>query len=145
MTKHSGRAPVSSTDVPPVTVLVIGSGLRDVCGDQAALGLRFIEDAATAPKYRLLVVDEAFAALVEDTNGGASVTGEIVEVSAGRWAEIVAGEPECIAFESVELSDGRSILAAVGDRDRILETATDITEFGSFAAYRATLERPPPA
>jgi len=78
---------------------------------------------------------------VEDEAAGAAVTGELVEVDSGRWAEIVATEPDGILPAPVELSDGRSALAAFSDPDRVADRATDITSFGGFAAYRASLER----
>ena len=116
-------------------LLAIGSALRAVCGDQAALGLTFVEEAWTAPRYRLYSVDGSHAALVEDAAGGASVRGEIVEIDDDRWGEILASEPPGITQAQVELADGRHVSGAVGDLAMLGDRARDITAFGDFAAY----------
>ena len=117
-------------------LLAIGSALREVCGDQAALGLTFVEEARTAPKYRLYAIDDSHAALVEDEQHGISVPGEIVEIPDERWEEILASEPPAVTQAPVELDDGRVVTAAVGDpEDAAFAHAVDITEYGGFAAY----------
>ena len=118
-------------------LLAIGSALREICGDQAALGLTFVEEAQTAPKYRLYSIDDdRHAALVEDEEHGISVPGEIVEIPDDRWQEILASEPPAVTQAPVELEDGRVVTAAVGDpEDPAFRRARDITEYGGFAAY----------
>ena len=116
-------------------ILAIGSALREVCGDQAALGLTFVEEARTAPKYRLYSIDDRHAALVEDEQHGISVPGEIVEIADDCWEEIRARAPPGVTQAPVELSDGRVVTAAFGDPEQIAAGAREITEFGGFAAY----------
>ena len=116
-------------------ILAIGSALRAICADQAALGLTFVEEAWTAPKYRLYSVDGTHAALVEDETGGVSVRGEIVDVDDGRWDEILASEPPGITQAPVELADGRVVSGAVGDLGQLAGRAVDISAFGDFAAW----------
>src|SRR5216684_2130843 len=99
--------------------LVIGSALRAVCEDQTALGLTFVEEAWTAPRYRLYSVDDSHAALVEDAEKGVSVRGELVDVADDRWEEILASEPPGITQKSVELLDGRLVMAAFGDPEQV--------------------------
>jgi gamma-glutamylcyclotransferase (GGCT)/AIG2-like uncharacterized protein YtfP len=118
-----------------VLLLVIGSALREVCGDQAALGLRFVEEAATTSKYRLFSLHDRFAALVETPSGGISVPGELVEIDDARWPELLATEPEGIHPGPVELADGRVITAALGDEAYLTEHGLEITEHGGFLAY----------
>jgi hypothetical protein len=119
-------------------LLAVGSALREVCGDQAALGLTFVEEAQTAPKYRLYSIGDTHAALVEDAEHGISVPGEIVEIPDKRWDEILAGEPPGVTQAPVELDDGRVISAAIGDPER-MKDAREITEYGGFAAYLRAL------
>jgi hypothetical protein len=120
-------------------VLVIGSALREVCGDQAALGLEFVAEARTAPRYRLYSLEDRWAALVPAEEGGISVPGELVELPEGRWEEILATEPPGITPGPVELEDGRMVTAALGDPAYLDEHGLEITEHGGFAAYlRAT-------
>jgi hypothetical protein len=118
-----------------VLLLVIGSALREVCGDQAALGLTFLAEARTAPRYRLFALDDRFAALVEDPAGGIAVPGELVEVPDERWADLAATEPEGITPGPVELEDGRTVTAALGDPGYLASHGVEITEHGGFAAY----------
>lgn len=120
-------------------VLVIGSALRSQGFDQEAAGLRFIEEARTAPRYRLYSLEERWAALVPVEKGGVSVEGELVEVSDERWLEIVASEPPGIVPGPIELDDGREVTAALGDPVHMERHAVEITEHGSFAAYLASL------
>jgi hypothetical protein len=116
-------------------LLVIGSALREVCGDQAALGLRFLREARTAPRYRLFALDDRFAALVPSAASGISVPGELVELDDARWDEILATEPEGIEPGPVELDDGSTVTAALGDEAFLAEHGVEITGHGGFAAY----------
>jgi hypothetical protein len=126
-------------------LLVIGSALREVCGDQAALGLRFLEEARTAPRYRLFSLDDRHAALIETAEGGISVPGELVEIADERWPELLASEPEGIVPGPIELEDGRSSTAALGDADFFVDHGVEITAFGGFAAYLRSIGKLPPA
>jgi gamma-glutamylcyclotransferase (GGCT)/AIG2-like uncharacterized protein YtfP len=123
-------------------LLVIGSALREVCEDQAALGLTFVEEAWTAPRYRLYSVDDSHAALVEDAEKGVSVRGELVHVADDRWEEILASEPPGITQKSVELLDGRLATSAFGDSEQMEIRGREITAFGDFAAYLRALRTP---
>ena len=115
--------------------MVIGSALRSMGFDQEAAGLTFIEEARTAPNYRLYSLDERWAALVPTDEGGVSVAGELVEVSDERWPEILASEPPGIVPGPIQLDDGREATAALGDPELMALEAVEITEFGSFAGY----------
>jgi hypothetical protein len=126
-----------------VLLLVIGSALREVCEDQAALGLRYIEEARTAPRYRLFALDDSHAALVETADGGISVPGELVELDDARWPEILASEPEGIDPGPVELEDGRLVTAALGDPGFFADHGVEITAHGGFAAYLRAAGRLP--
>ena len=116
-------------------ILVIGSALRELGVDQAALGLTFLEETRTAPRYRLFAIDDRFAALVEVDEGGISVPGELVEVPDELLEAILASEPEGVTQAPVELVDGRVVNAATGDPAVLARTGRDITAYGGFAAY----------
>jgi gamma-glutamylcyclotransferase (GGCT)/AIG2-like uncharacterized protein YtfP len=118
-----------------VRILAIGSALRAICADQAALGLTFVEEAWTAPKYRLYSIDDSHAALVEDAATGVSVRGELVDVDESRWEQVLASEPPGVTQAPIELADGRVVTAATGDPARMSEAARDISAYGDFAAY----------
>jgi hypothetical protein len=116
-------------------VLVIGSALREISGDQTRFGMTYIAGARTAPKYRLYALEERWAALVEEAESGSSVEGELVHIPDDRWAEVAASEPRGIAPGPVELEDGRLVTAALGDPEYLRDHGEDITEFGSFPSY----------
>jgi gamma-glutamylcyclotransferase (GGCT)/AIG2-like uncharacterized protein YtfP len=115
-------------------LLVIGSALRDLCSDQAALGLHFLEPARTAPRYRLYSIDDRYAVLSEDEEAGAAIAGELVEVAEERLEELLASEPAGVVQAPVELEDGRVASAAFA-QPGALAGAREITAYGGFAAY----------
>ena len=117
--------------------LVIGSALRSVSNAQAEHGLRFLEEARTAPRYRLYSLEDRWAALVPDDERGIAVPGELVEVADELWDSIVATEPPGIVPGPVELEDGRMVTAALGDEAYLDRHGKDITSYGGFAAYLA--------
>jgi hypothetical protein len=119
-----------------VKLLVIGSGLREICGDQPALGLMYLEAVRTAPRYRLYSIDDAYAVLVEDRMEGAAIAGELVEVADDRLAELVASEPPGVVQAPVELEDGRVVSAACAQTGALSGSVVEITAYGGFAAYR---------
>ena len=116
-------------------ILVIGSALREVCGDPAALGLTFLEEVSTAPRYRLYAIGDRYAALVEVAEGGISVPGELAELPDELLDEILAGEPPGVTQGPAELADGRVVSCAFGDPAVLADKARDITAWGGFAAY----------
>jgi gamma-glutamylcyclotransferase (GGCT)/AIG2-like uncharacterized protein YtfP len=120
-------------------LLVIGSALRSLGVDQGALGLTFREETRTAPRYRLYAVADRYAALLEDAAEGRSIAGELVEVDDARFGEILALEPPGITQGPVVLADGRIVSGAIGDPSRMAADGLEITRFGGFAAFRASL------
>lgn len=116
-------------------VFVAGSGLRDVCGDQAALGLTFIRAARTAPRYRLYSIDDRFAALVEVDDGGVSVSGELCDLADDRAAVLLRDEPAGVEQRQVVLEGGETALGPVATTDMLPHGARDISSHRGFAAY----------
>lgn len=122
-------------------ILVIGSALREVSDAQAELGLTFLEEAATAPRYRLYAVAGGFAALVEDASGGISVPGELVEIPDDLLPKILASEPAGVTQSPVELADGRRVSAATVDLAAAGDDVVDITGWGGFAPWWRAQQR----
>ena len=118
-------------------ILVIGSALREVSDAQAELGLTFLEETATAPRYRLYAVATGFAALVEAESGGLAVPGELVDVPDDLLPRILASEPAGVTQAPVELADGRIVSAAVVDLAAVDADVVEITAWGGFAAWRS--------
>ena len=91
------------------------------------------------------MVENRYAALVEDQDGGISVPGELVEVDDNRWVEIVADAPHGVTFGLVELADSRQAIAAIGDPEHLSRHGQGITSYGGFAAFARDRDRPPAA
>jgi gamma-glutamylcyclotransferase (GGCT)/AIG2-like uncharacterized protein YtfP len=121
-----------------VKILVIGSALRSVSDDAERMGMTFLEEAQTAPRYRLYALEDRWAALVADEEHGTAIAGELYEFPPERFEDIVGSEPPGITQGQVELADGRRVHAAVGDPAVLDEQGVDITSYGGFAAYLAT-------
>jgi hypothetical protein len=118
-----------------VQILVIGSALRAVSTAQEDLGLTFVEEATTAPRYRLYAVGGGFAALVEAASGGIAVPGEVVDVPDDLLPTILASEPAGVTQAPVALADGRVVSAATVDLALVEADTVDITAWGGFAAW----------
>ena len=118
---------------------MLGGLLSEVCDDQAALGLRLLGPARTAPRYRLWLLEERFGVLGHAGTGGASIPGELCEIDEADWARLLLDEPAGVVVEDVLLEDGRRAAAGFGEPAVLAERGTDITSHGGFAAYwRAT-------
>lgn len=116
-------------------VFVIGSGLREVCGDQATLGLSFIREARTAPIYRLYEIEERFAALLQVAEGGISVPGEICSIDVENVEEFLQGEPEGLQLMPVMLDDKTTVLGSVSTLETLPQRSSDISGYGSFETF----------
>lgn len=122
-------------------MLIIGSALRKVCGDQQALGLTFIRETRTAPKYRLYEVNRQFTALVEVAEGGVIIAGELCHLSREDFEILLKREPNGLHQDYVELEDGGKVLCAVSTLEALPPHATDISEYGNFVDYLASLQK----
>jgi len=129
-----------------VLFLVIGSSLRSNGFDQAAAGMTFVADVKTKACYHLYSLDDKYAALIPVAEGdstGVSVSGELVVISEAKLERIRASEPDGIVPGCVILDDGREVVGALGDIVVMRAKAIDITSFGSFAKYKASLTKLP--
>jgi hypothetical protein len=124
---------------PTHLILVIGSGL--VAGEAKRLGLRPLSKARTAPRFRLLSIEDRWAAIVRADEGGIAVDGLLCEVPAELWEPLVAGEPAGVTQEPVELADGRKGVTAAFADARAQADADDISSYGGFLAYLAVRDR----
>jgi hypothetical protein len=96
----------------------------------------------TAARYRFHAVDGRYPAL-EDLGpgpahpGGAAVEGEVYDLSYAQLREVLLpGEPDGLELGVVELADGSGSLAMVLRREHVALPLTDISQLGSWRAYR---------
>lgn len=98
-------------------------------------GARFVEAAQTAPRYRLLFVDGLWPALVE-AEDGVSIAAELYDCSEELLAHLAGVEPPGWERAPLELADGRTVEAFLGDRD-VAARGGDVSSHGSWAAFVA--------
>ena len=107
-------------------------------------GAPLVARTTTARRYRFHAVDGRYPALEDVGVGGAAVEGEVYDLSYEQLREVLLpGEPDGLELGVVELADGSGSLAMVlrrpypNDTTPKLPPLTDISELGSWRAYRA--------
>jgi allophanate hydrolase len=103
-------------------------------------GGSLVEEVSTAPRYRLYALDTVppKPGLVRVEEPGSAILGEIWRLPAAGFGSFVAGIPAPMAIGQVLLEDGRSVSGFLVE-PAALATARDITGFGGWRAYRASL------
>lgn len=101
----------------------------------------FIAEAQTAAKYRFFSIRDEFPGIVPvGSEHGASIRGELFDVPLEVLRDrFLPDEPPELELGVIELADGTATLSMVlraAERDR----HTDITEHGSWRAYRESLK-----
>ena len=96
-------------------------------------GARLVERTWTAPRYRLFLVDGRWPALLEDERGH-SIECELYECSEELLERLTRVEPPGWNRAPLELEDGRTVEAFVGD-PALATRGVDVSEHGSWAAF----------
>jgi len=128
-----------------IALAVVGAHLSGMPlnGELKSFGARLLEQAATAPDYRLFALAGTKPAKpgllrVADGDGGA-VEVELWALSAAAFGRFVAAVPPPLSIGTLRLSDGREA------KGFLLEAAAtagarDITRFGGWRAYVKEME-----
>jgi allophanate hydrolase len=122
--------------VPVPFFVIYGTFMRGQPGHANLEGARFVEPVQTAPRCRLFEVDGRWPALVEDDDG-VSIVAELYEIEPAHLARLAEIEPPGWNRTPIELSDGRTVDAFVGDPE-LRARGTDVSGHGGWAAYRAS-------
>ncbi len=104
-------------------------------------GAAFVKEARTAPRYRLYSIDDLHPGMFEVGSGGVAVAGEIYRMPEAVWQRVEAGEPPNLCRGTVHLADGRSMFGILYPRDLAEAHHRDISDFGDWRSYLASLER----
>jgi allophanate hydrolase len=96
-------------------------------------GARFVERTRTTPRYRLYFVDGLWPALVP-AEGGVAIECELYECSEELLERLAHVEPPGWNRGPLELEDGRSVEAFVGDAE-LGARGVDVSAHGSWAAF----------
>ncbi|HSA79249.1 MAG TPA: gamma-glutamylcyclotransferase [Geminicoccaceae bacterium] len=101
-------------------------------------GAEFLEEARTAPAYRLYSIDDRHPGMFEVAEGGVTVVGEIYRMPDEVWQRVEAGEPPHLYCGPVRLEDGREVPGILYPRELAEGHHQDISEFGGWRAYMAS-------
>ena len=123
----------------PVELFVNGTLMRGLKLHQNLDGAEFLGAFRTAPIYRLYSIGDVHPGMFEVESGGVSVAGEIYRMNDDIWRRVEAGEPPHLYKGPVKLSDGRTVDGILFPRGQAEGRHTDISGFGDWRAYIATL------
>ena len=100
-------------------------------------GAQFVEEAMTAPTYRIHSIGDVHPGMYLVPEGGISVPGEIYDVPDEVWQRVEAGEPPGLYRGPVSLADGRVVPGILYPRE-LAQGHRDISDHGGWRAYWAT-------
>jgi len=120
-------------------LFVNGTLMRGLALHHNLEGATFLGAFRTAPRYRLYSIGDVHPGMFEVETGGISVAGEMYRMSDDVWRRVEAGEPPDLYCGPVRLSDGRVVNGILFPRPLAEGRHKDISEFGDWRAYIATL------
>lgn len=137
----------SQSDLPkpqsPFVIAVVGAHLSGLALNHQLTELSgtLLQKTATAPKYKLYVLPNSTPVKpgMVRAAGGAALNVETWALSATAFAQFVAAVPPPLCIGNVELSDGQVVKGFLCE-PHALEGATEITSFGGFRQYLASLQ-----
>jgi gamma-glutamylcyclotransferase (GGCT)/AIG2-like uncharacterized protein YtfP len=105
-----------------------------------AVNATFIRETKTEAAYRLWSIADRHPAMIRVKNGGVAVMVEVWSVPASGVATILLNEPPGLSVGKVKLTDGSEVLGVLGE-PVLCEGQKEITSFGGWRAYTASLEK----
>jgi gamma-glutamylcyclotransferase (GGCT)/AIG2-like uncharacterized protein YtfP len=125
-----------------VELFVNGTLMRGLQLHGNLAGAEFMGEFRTAPIYRLYSIGDVHPGMFEDEGHGVSVAGEIYRMSDDIWLRVEATEPPGLYRGPVRLADGRTVDGILYPRALAVGQHKDISQFGGWRSYIATLRRP---
>ena len=130
-------------------IVVVGAHLRGqpLNGQLTSRGARFVTATRTAPVYRMVALptDPPKPGLVrvgEGVDGAGAIAVEIWELEPAGFASFVDEVPAPLCIGRVVLADGSDVAGFLCE-PIATAGAVDITAYGGWLAYRASLPTPP--
>jgi gamma-glutamylcyclotransferase (GGCT)/AIG2-like uncharacterized protein YtfP len=120
-------------------LFVNGTLMRGLALHHNLDGAEFVGAVRTVPVYRLYSIDDVHPGMFEVESGGVAVAGEIYRMSDELCARVEAGEPPHLYRGPVKLADGGTVDGILFPRAIAEGRYKDISEFGDWRAYIATL------
>jgi gamma-glutamylcyclotransferase (GGCT)/AIG2-like uncharacterized protein YtfP len=124
-----------------VELFVNGTLMRGLKLHHNLTGATFLGAFRTAPAYRLYSIGDVHPGMFEVETGGVSVAGEMYRMSDDIWRRVEEGEPPHLYKGPVRLADGRTVDGILFPRAEAEGRHRDISEFGDWRAYIASLPR----
>jgi len=127
-------------------VAVVGAHLRGLPLNHqlTSRGARFVGEAASAPAYRLYALPGTVPpkpGMLRTAAGGTAIALELWDVPLENFGAFVAEVPPPLAIGSVQLHDGSWVKGFVCEGHAVAEAA-DISSYGGWRAYLASLAKP---
>ena len=134
-------APLQAPTGSDLMIAVVGAHMSGMAlnGELRMLGGRLIEQAITAPDYKLYALPTAPpkpGMLRVDAGQGAAIELEVWALAASAFGQFVAAIPPPLSIGTIRLADGRNVKGFLVEAAG-LEGARDITAFGGWRAYTA--------
>ena len=134
-------APVHAPTGGDLTIAVVGAHMSGMAlnGELRMLGGRLIEQAITAPDYKLYALPTTPpkpGMLRVDAGQGAAIELEVWALAASAFGAFVAAIPPPLSIGTIRLADGRNVKGFLVEAAG-LEGARDITAFGGWRTYMA--------
>jgi allophanate hydrolase len=124
-----------------IAVAVVGAHLSGMAlnGELKALGGRLLEEAMTAPDYKLYALDTAPpkpGMLRVEPGAGTPIKLELWALSAAAFGKFVAAIPPPLSIGTIRLADGRDVKGFIVEAAAV-NRARDISAFGGWRAFMA--------
>ncbi len=131
----------ASVDGDEIAIAVVGAHLSGMAlnGELKAFNGRLIEEATTAPDYKLYALDTTPpkpGMLRIEPGTGAPIKLELWALSAAAFGKFVAAIPPPLSIGTVRLADGRDVKGFIVEPAAI-NGARDISSFGGWRAFMA--------
>ncbi len=130
---------MNQTAIAGKRVFICGSALRRQPDNKNLGDAKFIREAKTRGIYRLHSAENGWhPAIYEVASGGASIPGEVYELTPEDFEKLAAGEPPHMYPSHVILEDGEVLTAFLYPRELVEKYQwEDISDRGGWAAYKA--------
>ena len=135
--------PPAETAVSAIRLAVVGAHLRGLALNHQLIeaGAAFIAATRTAPCYRLYALPDTLPrkpGLQRVASGGSAIEIELWDVPAAAFGSFIAKVGPPLGIGNLECGDGQWVKGFICE-GYAFEGAEDITRFGGFRAYLATL------
>ena len=122
-----------------IAIAVVGAHLSGMAlnGELKALSARLLEEAVTAPDYKLYALDTTPpkpGMLRVEHGTGASIKLELWALSAAAFGKFVAAIPPPLSIGTIRLADGREVKGFIVEPAAV-NGARDISSFGGWRAF----------